>query len=105
MRRDPLLPPSVIAVPVVANLLAVAIWLPLLRVEPGGAIRPMRESCFAFLIALIAFALGVPGGAALIKQGRRLLGIVCLAGSVTPLFTGLLTANLITYMNDLFWEP
>jgi hypothetical protein len=94
-----------VVVPAVANLLAVAIWLPLLKVEPGRAIRPMRESCFQVLVAGFTLAFGVPLAAQLLEKGQRWLGGFCLVGSLTPYFAGMLTADAIAQMKGLVWAP
>jgi hypothetical protein len=105
MKQAPLLQLFAFAVPAMGNLLAVAVWLPLLRVEPGGAIRPMRESFYTVLVAAIALAFGVAVAAPLIKRGQSWLGGFCLLGSLTPLFVGLLTADAITQWKGLVWAP
>jgi hypothetical protein len=96
MKRAPPLRLFAFAVPAVGNSLAVAVRLPLLRVEAGAATRPLRESFYTVLIAALALAFGVAVAAPLVKRGQRWLGGFCLLGSLTPLFVGLLTADAIT---------
>ncbi len=71
MRRAPVPRFVAVAIPAVGNLLSVAVWLPLLKVEPGAAIRPMRGSCYAILVAGITFFFGVPLGVQLVKKRQR----------------------------------
>jgi hypothetical protein len=94
-----------VVVPAVGNLLAVAVWLPLLTVQRGAAIRPMRESCFQVLVAGFTWVVGVPLAAQLLEKGPRWLGGLCLVGSLTPYFAGMLTADVISQMKDLVWAP
>ena len=94
-----------IAVPILGNLLAVAVWLPLLRIADESHIRPMLQSVEWLTVAAISLGLGGGLGATLITRGARFRGWLCVAFSITPVVVGLLVARIITDAKGLIWAP
>jgi len=99
-------PWSAVLSPLIANVLAILLWMPLLSVANGGSIRPMVQSAALFAIAFpaaifgsfIAFA-GIPNGV------RRPAGWLCFIFSYTPFAVGLLTLRVICAHKSLTLAP
>jgi hypothetical protein len=91
------------AVPVVANILAVLVWLPLLELPDGAVIRPMGACALQFSIALVTFPVGMMVAAWAVATRCWREACFCFCFSLTPLFIGCLAADLISDLKHLVW--
>jgi hypothetical protein len=92
-----------VLVPMLGNALAAYVWLPLWYIAPGTAIRPIMQCGAALVVAVGTCLAGVPVGVHFIIWGSRRRGWLCIVFSLTPLFVSMLTANLLTALNNLEW--
>ncbi len=100
------LPKAAIAIPLVANALAVLIWLPLLGVPDGVSIRPMLQAAALALVAFIAFILGSATAFSILPNGaRRWAGWLCFLFSSSPYVVGILTLRLLLHVKQLTMAP
>src|ERR1043165_1384547 len=97
---------AAILVPIAGNLLAIAIWLPLLRVEPGSSVRPMLQSVVFFAIVFPTAIIGSFIAFGAMPNGiKRLSGWLCFIFSCGVFFTGGFTLRLILSIRHLSLAP
>jgi hypothetical protein len=81
---------AALAVVILAHLLVFALGTPFFFVPTGTGIRPMGWPFMLMFVCFLAFLLIVPISiCAIIKERPRLVGVLCLAGWITPFFFGI----------------